>query len=228
MITEQGGVLVNTPESIYKTNAESNYTVIDVNTDGGAKVKSVCTLFGEERDKTLMRFYDLKEDEKRKYFITGKNWKAPDFFEITSSQNKDNPYLITSKMEYEKIYSFNAGNKLFFETRLYSIFDEEIPENENRLRDYYFTYPYQLADTSLYKFPAGYSLENMPKNKTVQFPFAQYTSKYNWDAATHTLTSVALVQIKDRIIKAADYTKLLDFKKQVIADVNEKIVMKKE
>ena len=131
-------------------------------------------------------------------------------------------------MDYEKIYAFKAGSKLFFEARLYPIFDEEIVDQEKRQRDYYFTYPYQVMDTTVYKFPAGYTLETVPKNKSVQFTFAQYSSNYNWDANSRTLTSIALLQIKDRVIKAADYTKLVDFKKQVTADMNEKIVMKKE
>ncbi len=228
MVTETGGVLVNTPVSNYKSNTESINTVIEVNEDGGAKVITNYTLFGDSRDEMLMRYHDLKEDEKRRFFISNMQWKHPDNFEISNSKNKANPYLVTATMDYEKIYSFNAGSKLFFETRLYPIFDEEIPENEKRIRDYYFTCPYEAMDTTVYKFPAGFTLETMPKNKLVQFPFAQYSCNYTWDAATHTLTSIALVQIKERVIKVADYPKLLDFKKQVMADVNEKIVMKKE
>jgi Domain of Unknown Function with PDB structure (DUF3857) len=227
MVTETGGVLVNTPVSNYKSNTGSINTVIEVNEDGGAKVKTSCTLYGDGRDDMLRYYHDLKEDEKRRFFITNMEWKNPDNFVISNSKNKGNPYLIAASMDYEKIYSFNAGNKLFFETRLYPIFDEEIPENEKRIRDYYFTVPYQAMDTTVYKFPAGFSLETIPKNKLVQFPFAHYTCNYSWDAATHTLTSIALLQIKERVIKVADYPKLLDFKKQVMADVNEKIVMKK-
>jgi hypothetical protein len=36
------------------------------------------------------------------------------------------------------------------------------------------------------------------------------------------------LQIKERIVKAVDYAALLDFKKQVMADITEKIVLKKE
>jgi hypothetical protein len=228
MITDNGGVLINTPASMYKINTEKTNTVIQVDDEGGAKVKSVYTLFGEERDKLLMRFHDLKDDEKRRYFISGKAWRQPDIFDISTSKNKDNPYLITTSMEYEKIYTFNAGNKMFFESRLYPVFDEEIVTQDKRMRDYYFKYPYQVFDTTLYKFPAGYLLETLPKNKLVQFPFAEYACTYSWDLEAHTITSVAQLQIKDRVIKAADYTKLVDFKKQVMADMNEKIVMKKE
>lgn len=228
LVTENGGVLVNTPVSKYENNTESINTSIEVNEDGGANVKANYTLIGDGRDELLMRYHDLKEDEKRKFFITSMNWKHPDNFEISNSKSKENPYRVSAKMDYEKIYAFNAGSKLFFEARLYPVFDEEIIDQEKRERDYYFTCPYQVMDTTVYKFPAGFSLETMPKNKSVQFPFARYNCNYNWDATSHTLTSTALLQIKDRVIKAADYTKLVDFKKQVMADVNEKIVMQKE
>jgi transglutaminase-like putative cysteine protease len=227
MVTENGGALVNTPVSNYKTNTQHVNTFIEVNDEGGAKVKTNYTLWGEDRDELLNRYHDLNEDEKRKYFITQNEWKQPDDLQISNSNDKANPYLVSATMDYEKIYSFNAGSKLFFEARLYPIFDVEIPEYEKRKADYYFTSPYQVIDTTVYKFPAVYTLENIPKNKQVQFSFAQYSCNYSWDAATHTLTSVAVLQIKDRVIKAADYTKLLDFKKQVMADVNEKVVMKR-
>jgi hypothetical protein len=227
MVTDQGGALVNTPVSNYKNNTKTVNTLVEVNEDGGAKVKTNHTLWGDGRDELLNRFHDLKEDEKRKFFITYNEWKQPDNFEISNSKNKANPYLVSATMDYEKIYSFNAGSKLFFEPRLYPVFDEEVPESETRRNDYYFTCPYQSIDTTVYTFPAGFSLENIPKNKLVDFPFAFYTCNYNWDAATRTLTAIALLQIKERVIKAADYTKLIDFKKQVMADMNEKIVMKK-
>lgn len=227
MITHDGGILVNTPASDYKKNTESIQTLIEVNEEGGAKVKTNSILSGDGRDEILMRFHDLKEDEKRKYFINQKGWKQPDNFEISNSKNKANPYLVNTVMDYEKIYSFNAGSKLFFESRLYPIFDEEIPETEKRKNDYYFTCPYQTIDTTVYKFPAGFMLESIPQNKLIQLPFAEYSCNYSWDAATHTLTSAALLKIKDRVIKASDYAQLVDFKNQIMADMNEKIVMKK-
>lgn len=228
MVTSDGGVLVNTPLSSYKSNTQNMNTVIEVDENGSAKVKMRYSLYGDDRDEFLMRYHDMKEDEKRKFFISNMEWKHPDVFNISNSKNKDNPYIITASMEYEKIYSFNAGSKLFFESRLYQIFDEDIPENEKRQRDYYFTNPYQSFDTTVYKFPTGYTMETIPQNKSVKFPFCEYSCTYSWDAASHSLSSFAVLQIKDRVIKATDYPKLIDFKKQVLADMNEKIVMKKE
>lgn len=228
MITEEGGVLVNTPVSNYKNNTRMVNTFIEVNADGGAKVNTAYTLYGDDRDELLMRYHDLKEDEKRKFVVANMQWKQPDVLEISNSKQKENPYQLKAKMDYEKVFSFNAGSKLFFEPRLYPIFDEEIPENSKRMRDYYFTAPYQVFDTTVYVFPAGFGMESMPKNKSVQFPFGVYTCNYNWDAATRKLTAIALLQVKARVINAADYTQLVDFNKQVKADMNEKIVMKRQ
>jgi hypothetical protein len=228
MVTDDGGVLVNTPKSNYKNNNTGFFTNIEVDADGGAKVNTGYRSTGEERDNMLNYFNDMKEDEKRRYFISGMEWKQPDVIDITTSGKTENPYMVTAKMDYEKIYSFKAGSKYFFEPRLYPIFDEEIPETEKRIRDYYFTYPYQSADTTVYHLPANFSIETLPKDKAVNLPFAGYTCTYKWDAAAHTVSITAMLQIKERVVKAADYQKLLDFKKQVLADVNEKIVIKKD
>ena len=228
MVTDQGGALVNTPVSSYKNNIENIRTVLEVNEDGGAKVKTDYTLIGESRNDLLMYYHDLKDDEKKRFFISSMEWKHPDFVEISNSKTKENPYRLSANMNYDKVYAFKVGSKYFFDARLHPVFDEEIPEYEKRKMDYYFDNPYQVIDTTQFKFPEGFDLETIPKNKLLQFPFAQYTSTYSWDAATRTLTSIALLQVKERIVKAADYNRLLDFKKQVMADVNEKIVMKKQ
>lgn len=228
MVTDDGGVLVNTPLSNYKKNTEARKTVIEVNAEGGAVVKTTAHLTGDERDMLLMRFHDMKDDEKRKYFITEKGWKQPDILNLSTATKRANPYWVNGDMEYEKIYSFNAGTKLFFEPRLYPLFNEDIPENNDRKLDYHFISPYQVFDTTVYKFPAGFTIENKPSNKQVSKPFAQYACSYTWDADTRTLTVNASLQLKERVIKAADYKSLYDFYKQVRADANEKIVMKKE
>jgi hypothetical protein len=228
MVTDKGGVIVSTPASNYKNNSESIKTIIEVNSDATAKVTTQYELKGETRDRLLMRFHDMNDDEKRKYFISGNEWKQPDIINITTTASRSNPYVVTAAMEYEKIYSFKAGSKYFLEPRLYPIFNEDIADTEKRKNDYYFIYPYQNADTTVYNFPAEFTVENLPKDKSVVQPFAAYSCTYKWDAVKHTVTTIALLQIKERIVKANDYNKLLDFKKQVMADVNEKIVMKKE
>jgi transglutaminase-like putative cysteine protease len=228
MVCSDGGVLINTPASIYKNNMVNFSTTIKVNNEGGAAVTALYKSTGEERNNLLMGFHDLKEDDKKKGFIRHTEWKQPDDFTITVSAKTEMPYIVTAKMEYENIASFKAGTKLFLEPRLYHFFDEDIPETANRQHDYFFDYPYQQTDTTVYELPAGYNIENLPKDKNMQYPFAIYTATYKWDAENHKVTCIAYVGIKERLIKAADYSKLLAFKNLIVADANEKIVVKKE
>lgn len=228
MVTENGGVLINTPVSKYANNTISSSTVIQVNENGGAQVTVSYTATGEERNNLLMGYHDLKEDDKKKAFIRHTEWKQPDFFAVTVSAKTQNPYTITAKMEYENIAAFKAGSKLFFEPRLYNFFDEEVPEATARKYDYYFTVPYTKTDTTVYNMPEGYTAESLPKDKNLQLPFASYTAAYKWDAANRKLFCYAAVTVKERQVKAADYSKLLEFKKLIQADASEKIVMKKQ
>ena len=227
MITDNGGVLVNTPVSFYKNNTVDFSTTIKVKEDGGAAVTALYKSTGDERDNLLMGFHDMKEDDKRKFFITHNGWKQPDALELNNTARQANPYVATAKMGYENIASFKAGTKLFLEPRLYHFFDEDIPETSNRLHDFFFSFPYQQSDTTVYELPEGFTIENLPKDKTIEYPFATYTSSYKWDGANSRLSCIAYVAVKQRIVKAADYPQLLNFKNQVLADANEKIVVKK-
>jgi hypothetical protein len=228
LLTENGGVVINTPASNYKTNQVNYFTEIKINDEGGAAVTAAYKAFGEERSNLQMGFHDLKDDDKKKDFIRQNEWKQPDFFDLEIPDKTANPYRINVKMGYENIAAFKAGSKLFLEPRLYRFFDEEIPETKNRINNYFFDYPYQQTDTTIYYLPNGYSAENLPKGKTVNYPFAAYSSSFKWDALNRTITCIAAIQIMVRIVKPANYAQLLEFKNQVLADANEKIVVKKE
>ena len=228
MITDLGGVLVNTPRSSCYDNIENFTTHIDVDKEGGAMVSTTWSLKGESREELLYRFHDLKEDEKKTFFIRDNGWKQPDQINISIADKRDNPYRVTAKMDYEKISSFSAGNKVFLAPRLYDIFNEDLPETQKRIRDYHFSFPFQSTDTTFYTFPAGFNIESLPTDRSIVKPFAVYRCTSNFDAGTRTLTIVSLLQIKEGVIKAADYQQLLDFKKQVSTSVNEKIVIRKD
>jgi hypothetical protein len=228
MITASGGVVVNTPASNHQRNQLTVTTTIKVNDEGGAVTTSQYTTTGEQRSTLQEIFHDLKEDDKKKNFMRMNSWKQPDNFEISTSSKMQHPYTISCKMDYENIATFKAGSKLFLEPRLYRLFDEDIADNSNRKYDYHFQYPYKITDTTIYQLPAGYKIENLPKNKVMELPFAAYTSTYFFEAAQQTITCVASLAIKERIVKATDYNKLIAFRNMIETDAAEKIVVKKD
>jgi len=228
IVNEEGGALVNTPRSKSVNNVVSFVTTVDLTETCSGKVKTVYKSKGDERDNLLMGFHDMKDDDKRKFFISEMGWKQPDYVDLACSQKSECPYVVTADMEYEKAYAFKSGSKYFLAPRYHPVLDEDIPETKNRKRDYYFTCPYRLSDTTYFKFPAGFSVESLPPNRSISQPFGKYNCTYTWDANTSTVSSIASLEISERVVKAADYQKLLEFKKLVENDNNEKIVVKKE
>lgn len=229
LITDTGGVLVNTPRSTYRHNNRGILTQISVNANGGARVQTTCSVTGgESNDMLLNGFHEMKEDDRRKYFFNLYNWRQPAYIDIQPFQRSDNPFGFRASMEYEKIYAFRSGSKYFFDARLYPLFPAEIPDEAKRKTDYCFEYPYRLADTTVYEFPKNFSPETVPATKKIELPFASYTCQYKWDAGKSSYTIIAALEIKERVIAAADYNKLADFKKQLTSALNEKLVMKVE
>ena len=227
LITDAGGVLVPTPVSKPSQNIFSCYTNIVLTEDGSGTADAVITGTGEFKQQQVYYTSQKSEDEKRNFLVKSMEWKQPDVVSISSGSRFEKPYKIESKMEYDQIPSFKAGSKMFLQPRLYPFFDEDISDNEKRKQDYYFSFPYQSSDTTVMLLPSGFGVESLPKEKKVTFPFAQYTCKYSFDEAEKTVRVIAYLEITNQHLKAADYPQLLEFKKAVIADMNEKIVVKK-
>jgi transglutaminase-like putative cysteine protease len=226
LVTENGGVLVSTPASRAKSNIFSCHTNVTVAEDGSADLVTMLSGSGEFKQEMLY-MYQKSEDDKRKYFIKGLDWKLPDMSSITSGEREETPYNSSAKMHYNQFYIFKAGSKMFLPTRMYPLFAETINDNKKREQDYFFSYPYMKVDTMTVVLPKGFSIEDLPKDKTISNEFARYNSRYVWNEAESKVTVYATVEIIQHLVKAKNYGQLMQFKKEVDADLNQRLVVKK-
>ncbi|MEO7311620.1 MAG: DUF3857 and transglutaminase domain-containing protein [Chitinophagaceae bacterium] len=227
LVTEKGGVLVNTPKSRAAANVFTSTTHIHLNDDGTGKAETIITGTGEFKQQQVAWTYQQSDDEKRNYLVKAVDWKQPDVVTVTNGSRFEKPYRIEAKMEYDQLPSFKAGSKMFLQPRLYPLFDEDVPDNDKRTQDYFFDRPYQAQDTTVFHLPEGFAVENLPKEKNISYPFGKYSSHYAWNETTKLLTVIAALEITQHEIKAATYPELVEFRKAVDADMNEKIVVKK-
>ncbi len=227
LVTENGGVLVNTPASKPSNNIFTSSTQIELNEDGTGKAEASITGTGEFKQQQVAYTYQQSEDDKRRYLIKAIEWKQPDVVTVTNGTRFEKPYRINAKMEYDQLPAFKTGSKMFLQPRLYPLFDEDIPDSEKRIQDYYFAFPYQAKDTTVYHLPEGFGIDNLPKEKTITYPFAKYNCAYTWNEATKLITITTALEITEHVVKAASYPQLLEFRKAVEADMNEKIVVKR-
>lgn len=227
LVTENGGVLVQTPKSKPHENTRSCHTDIQLNEDGSGKVAAVLNATGDFREEQLYFLGQSTSDEKTRYFVNHMEWKHPDNLQIKAGSKAMPIFNMAANMDYEKVPSFSTANKMFLPIRLYPLMGEEVPENDKRTQDFFFSFPYQKSDTTVYHLPTGFTVDYKPTDKTITYPFGKYTSNFNWDAAANTLTVVANLEIAQPYVKAADYKELYQFAKIVSADVNEKLVVKR-
>ena len=222
LVTENGGVLVNTPASKWSSNIFTSTTHITLLADGTGKAEALISGTGECKQMQVAYTYQQTDDEKRRYLLQVVDWKQPDELTITNSDRTKTPYRLQASMNYSQLPSFKTGSKMFLAPRLYPLFNETIPETDHRTQSYFFSYPYGVTDTTIFHLPEGLGMDNLPTEKNIDNAFGKYNSSYTYNADAKTLTVIANLRITRNEVAAGDYPQLLAFKKAVLADMNEK------
>ncbi|OQP40882.1 hypothetical protein A4H97_14835 [Niastella yeongjuensis] len=226
LITENGGVLVPTPESKCSENVFKVHTVIDLQTDGSGKTNTTFTSTGEF--KIQMKYYlEEKKDDQKEFIVNSLNFKQPDEFTL---KQVDGSAAFTTHLDmlYEKVPEFNAGNKLFISPRIYRFWSRSLPQSEERKQDYYFSYPFERIDTTLFKLPAGAAVEALPRPKALTNEFATYTTQYWYNESEKAVYCTAALVLKKQKIPAASYAEIKKLFDDILLDDTQRIVIKKE
>jgi len=225
LVTDNGGVLVATPASKSSDNKFFVTTTINLEEDGGGLTNTVFRSTGEFR-RQMDYMLNEKKDDQKEFIVHDMGFKQPDEFEFKKEESAD-LYINDLKMSVEKLPEFIAGNKMFFTTRLYKIWEGKLPKAEKRHHDFYFQYPYQQNDTTIIKLPAGFTSDALPQAKTLSSKYSSYTTKYWYDESQKAIYSTARLELKQHKIPAADYAEVKKFFDEVTMDDTQRIVVKK-
>jgi len=225
VMTEDGGVLVTTPASHADENTFSVRTAIDLQETGEGKSMTTITATGVYDD--LMReLLNAKTDDQKEAIVHEWGFKQPDDFNLTK---KDDSYRVSSlEMTFEKVPEFTAGSKMFLNSRLYRLWQHKMAEYSNRKQDFYFDFPLTKTDTTIFKLPAGASVEALPKPADLSCSYATYTTKYWYNETEKAIYSTASLVLKIHKIPAAAYADVKKFFDAVLMDDTQRIVVKKE
>jgi hypothetical protein len=226
LLTENGGILVPTPESKCSENLFKVHTVIDLQTDGSGSTHTTFTTTGEYK-RQMKYFLEEKKDDQKEFIVNDLNFKQPD--EFTFKQIEGPAEFTTDlEMSYEKVHEFNAGNKLFISPRIYRFWSRTLPKSEDRKQDYYFSYPFERIDTTVFKLPAGASVEALPKPKELSSAFATYTTKYWYNETEKSVYCTASLVLKKQKIPVTGYAEIKKLFDDILMDDTQRIVVKKE
>ena len=223
LVTDEGGVLVPTPESKSSSNVVRMHTKVELFDDGTGITETSFYSTGSYKS-MIERLLKAKKDDQKEIIVLGMGFKQPDDFEIKKHETSDAAVL---KMAIEKMPEFRAGTKIFLAPRIYKIFSSKLPKSDQRKSDYYFPYPFMKFDTTVYKLPEGYIIDALPAAKDLSCKHGKFSATYRFDEQTKTVTSIVSLELKKHLIPASDYPELKKFFDEVLVNDGQRIVIKK-
>jgi hypothetical protein len=226
LITEDGGVLVPTPRSKSSENTFTALTSIQLNENGSGISTSSISTSGEYKEQ-MQYVIDEKKDDQKNIIVNYFGFKQPDEFMISKKGEEENLTAIL-EMELEKIPEFVTGNKMFISPRIYKLWSVRMPRADNRKQDYYFPFPIEKTDTTIFKLPDGYKSEALPLPKDLKCAYASYTAKYWYDDRQKTIYSTSKLVISQYKIPASKYAEVKKFFDEVLMDDSQRIIIRKE
>ena len=226
VLTENGGKIVKTPSSKFTENTITAFTDINIDVDGGAKITTRFLSTGEYKY-DMVNVSRLNSDDQKDYAVNYFGFSNPNEFKMDFGGKEKFPYPAELDIEVEKIYEFKAGSKLFMRPRFYKIWQTKLKQYEKRTQDYYLEVPITKSDTTAFHLAEGYTVEALPKDKSISFAKGKYESKYWYDEASRTIFSTAKLTVTSQVIEPAIYEEARLFFDQVIDDTNQKVVCKK-
>jgi len=223
LITEDGGVLVPTPRSRPSSNTLTTVTTIKLADDLSGETTTNFTAKGEYSE-IIDDILKEKRDEQKYAIVLYFGFKQPDDFEL--SRDKDND-RIKLAMIISKVPGFASGSKIFLSPRIHKIWANNLPKADNRKLDFYFRYPFEKTDTTIFKLPAGIKPDAMPKTTELKCEYASYQTKYWFSDKENSIYSVTSLVLKQHKIPASGYASVKKFFDDVIQDDSQKMVVEK-
>ncbi len=117
---------------------------------------------------------------------------------------------------------------MFINPRIYKFWTSVLPKSEDRRQDFYFAYPFEKTDTTVFRLPAGFSVEALPKVKELSNEYACYSTKYWYNETEKAVYATATLVLKKHKIAAAGYADIKKFFDEVLMDDTQRIVIKKD
>lgn len=227
LVTEAGGLLVNTPKSTIEDNEFKGEVNITLTADGGAKAKLKIVGTGGYRDQYLS-LSDQKTDDQKKLLIRYLEMKQPVMLDLMPVTDKDGTIEMAAEMDFDRFCDVTAGSKIFYHPALFDIWRITLPPLEKRKSDYYFDHPMQKSCVTTIELPQGYEVESMPANTSLKFTYGNFDINYVYDAAQNQVIASAKFSLKNYVIPAAKYTEMQQYMDDIAKAQNKKLVIRKK
>jgi hypothetical protein len=223
LITDQGGIMVETPRSSPLDNAVKAFSHLKLEPDGSGSAITNISYSGNFTEEYNHYFFDADEQAKKEFLFNNFGFKQPDKIKLEKARTEEETYPAHLELEYEKIAEFSAGSKHFINPRIYRFWSFALPKIENRVTDYLIV-PRIKTDTTILQIPEGFEIDQLPKPVKINSSLCAYESNYVFDKEKRQIISSCSIRINSHIIPASKYDETAKFFSDVLYDQQQKIV----
>jgi Transglutaminase-like superfamily. len=226
LIDDDGGHVVHTPIYSSKDNLESRTVNATIDEEGNLQANIFTKHTGMQEDDVhdLINYYS-KEEQKKKL---NKALNLPTY-KIDSFYFSEHKSKIPSIDEYLNITSPNyatvSGKRLFIQPNVFNKVSK-LSNDRDRKFDVFIKYSYLDIDSINIAIPAGYKVEAMPKDESVNNKFGKYSIQCHVEN-----NIIHLVRVHEQIanrLPASEYNDLVKFYDVMYKADHAKIVFVKQ
>lgn len=225
MVTEDGGVLVKTPEYTAEANAQIRKVEIAMDAEGNARAKVLTRYRGRQYDDNYLIATKGKDDQ-RKYLLNTIDIPAFDLGDIKYEERRTENPLLTEEYDLTlRKYASVTGKRLFFTPNLLNRGGRNPPKDDNRKSKIINRYNYNDVDTVVFKLPENYRLEFEMEPVEVKSEFGEYKLNYDFNPETNELTYVRYIKVYKGTFPANSYAEFRKFWRKVSRSDKSKLVL---
>ncbi len=228
LITDSGGKLVYTPSYNENDNEYVRNINANINDEGDLTAKIISNYKGLEYDDEHEMFHELNNSDLKKYL----NEEFPlSSYEVNNFGYKETDEAMPSIRESIDLtsnsYAHVSGKRLFIVPNIIDKNDLKLDTTEKRNYDIVYPYSFKHADTINITIPHGYSVEALPKNKTIDNKFGEYAITYLVDDDKIVFTR--FYERKLNRFSPTDYPEFANFYNDIYkADRNQIVLVKND
>jgi hypothetical protein len=227
LITENGGLLVPTPKSTAQTNQFNSLNTITIKDDLSASGIFNFKHQGEINETYKNNLWEVNTEDQIKFLINEVGFQNFEGLVVEKEKQKNIGYT-TLIMDFTKIYEFNAGAKYFIKPHLFEIWSRVLPENKNRITDYFFKHPFIENDTTVYKLPNDFTIEQLPRTEKISNEYINFNTSYQYNATANEVIITTQFILTTNRIAAKQYNQVKEILDHVIAANTQKIIIKRK
>jgi transglutaminase-like putative cysteine protease len=225
MVTEEGGVLVKTPEYTAEENAQLRKVIVEMDAEGNAKASVLTRYKGRQYDDNYFIAAKGKEDQ-RKYLLNTIDIPAFDLGDVIYQEEKSENPLLTEEYDLTlRKYASVTGKRLFFMPNLLNKGGWNPPKDENRESMILNRYNYNDIDSVVFKLPADYRLEFDMEPVELKSEFGEYRLDYHYDPDKNELTYVRYIKVYKGRFPSNTYGDFRNFWRKVARSDKSKLVL---